>query len=675
MADFYATYPVGSGSGGGGGGVTSLNGLTGILDITSSTLSVVPSGASIAIDAQGNPNQFASFDNSGNLESAPGWSLDQTGQAFVQSAGTFPSDSYTSLQISPGVSTPLTGGYEGVIVGVDFSSTMTFQSSYNVENTYESTYVNSGGIGQYQDQSNFNAGATSGSYSSFAAFPTIAGTTNYTAFGAGPTLTNTTSGDTLISIGANLNSGYTNSGGFIVVNDATNLKVGASANNYSSYNADPNLNGTITTSYSGLSISPNINSIFPSFNGVSISPNNGALPSSSMTGFDCNFGNFMSLPYMPTGLDIDQGVIQTSATLDTQFVTPDSVYGINNIGGLIQVSSGFPIAGGQFGFGNNIGIGLIANDDINVDSTGVDLGFSSVGFVTQIEIAAGKTVSTLNMMAAGAGIPPSSSGAITNASLFRALGFLPEGGTLAITNLYGFKSDPVMAAIGATNTWGFYEGSGSDNYFTKIALGTTSQKVTNSSVALELGGSTRALRLSNLTTTQRDALTPLAGMEIFNITTNAVEFYNGAAWIGGSSPVLPSTIPQWTKYTFSFSDFSTAGTEKDVSVFSLGTKQLLCQKIMKTSAAFTGGAISSYMFSVGFTNPAYNDYLNAYEGIAAPGDTNYQNFGNPFAGQTTTAINFGAPLDIRIKANSVDDNLDQATTGSVDVWVQTLTLP
>jgi len=43
-----------------------------------------------------------------------------------------------------------------------------------------------------------------------------------------------------------------------------------------------------------------------------------------------------------------------------------------------------------------------------------------------------------------------------------------------------------------------------------------------------------ALRLPRLTTSERDALTPLSGMLIFNTTTLETEEYNGTAWVGSS---------------------------------------------------------------------------------------------------------------------------------------------
>lgn len=55
-------------------------------------------------------------------------------------------------------------------------------------------------------------------------------------------------------------------------------------------------------------------------------------------------------------------------------------------------------------------------------------------------------------------------------------------------------------------------------------------------VSLGLSSTSAALQLNRLTTTQRDAMTPLEGMQIFNTTTNEPESYSGTAWITMMSP-------------------------------------------------------------------------------------------------------------------------------------------
>ena len=46
-----------------------------------------------------------------------------------------------------------------------------------------------------------------------------------------------------------------------------------------------------------------------------------------------------------------------------------------------------------------------------------------------------------------------------------------------------------------------------------------------------------SLNLKSYTTTQRDALTSVAGDMIYNTTTSKVEYYNGSAWASGIAAV------------------------------------------------------------------------------------------------------------------------------------------
>lgn len=69
---------------------------------------------------------------------------------------------------------------------------------------------------------------------------------------------------------------------------------------------------------------------------------------------------------------------------------------------------------------------------------------------------------------------------------------------------------------------------------------------------LNFSGTTHAgIKLLSLTTTQRDALTPAAGMVIYNTTTSNLEGYDGTSWVdlgqaagGGISAVVDDTTPQ-----------------------------------------------------------------------------------------------------------------------------------
>lgn len=509
----YTRYPVLSGGGGGSGTVTEIN-----IDSPNNSLTIsgspITTSGTIDIElASGSPNTFAGYDSTGTLTNIPGWQFANDGEAQIFLNGPFPANDVTQFQFGAIITTPLSGGYEGMIFSPQLSSTMAFTSSFNSEAIYLSGFALTGGIQQFNDQAEFNSGASSSNYNSFSAFPHIDGSTTYSGMTFGPALTSTTNFTSMISANPQFNSGYTNPDSIQTFGDGSQMFSGSSVRDYISLNLSPSLSPTSIASITGIIINPQI----------------GTTPSDRIHGIDMNFGNFSSAPYLPVALDVSQGTINQNATLDTQFITPDSVYGLNQLGGEIHVSAGFPITAGQFGFGNNIGVALLAEDNINIDSTGVDLGFSSVGFVGQVEVAAGKTVATMNLMAAGAGVP-GGSGAITNLSMFRALGLLPEGGTVAVTNMFGFKADPVLAAIGATNTWAFYDGSASENFVSKLAINTSSKKVTNSDVGLEVG-SLKAILLARMTTTQKNALVAVAGMVVYDTTLNQMSYYNGTSWV------------------------------------------------------------------------------------------------------------------------------------------------
>ena len=53
----------------------------------------------------------------------------------------------------------------------------------------------------------------------------------------------------------------------------------------------------------------------------------------------------------------------------------------------------------------------------------------------------------------------------------------------------------------------------------------TISKVSGNNVAMQC-----SLNLKSYTTTQRDALTSVAGDTIYNTTDNKVQFYNGSSW-------------------------------------------------------------------------------------------------------------------------------------------------
>jgi hypothetical protein len=154
---------------------------------------------------------------------------------------------------------------------------------------------------------------------------------------------------------------------------------------------------------------------------------------------------------------------------------PPASFAMNYIGGQLTIANGFPLAG-EFGFGNNLATTSLFYDDMPADFTTLGLGYTHVGFVGQVLVDAGVTVADMNMALGGAGVPAGSSGDITNATMFRAMGFLNQGGTVDVTNMRGFATGSPLCAM-ATDCWGFFDGSNAENYLSKLAIGTVSNKV------------------------------------------------------------------------------------------------------------------------------------------------------------------------------------------------------
>lgn len=307
--------------------------------------------------------------------------------------------------------------------------------------------------------------------------------------------------------------------------------------NYQDANFNTNFGADVTiNNYFGLSVRPNVQG------GASVTNNvtmlnlglNSALPiGGSATGIDLNMDNFQT-QQMPRGLQINNAGSQLNANFDTGIYPVQSdggPYGLNNIGGNFHVAAGFPITGGNFGIGNNLGVGILIEDDVPVDSTGLNLGFIMNGFLTQVGVATGKTMASLTFMGAGASNAFGASGTFTEVSMYRALGILPGAG-VNIGSMYGLKVEPTLSATAPANVWGVWVGDAvAENWMSNnLILGGSTGHASNSDIALEIG-SLKAIKLPLLTTTQELALAPLESMTVYNATTKQIEFFNGTSWV------------------------------------------------------------------------------------------------------------------------------------------------
>jgi len=126
--------------------------------------------------------------------------------------------------------------------------------------------------------------------------------------------------------------------------------------------------------------------------------------------------------------------------------------------------------------------------------------------------------------------------------------------------------------------------------------------------------------------------------------------------------------PRWRKSTLTFSDFSSASTSFSVTGVTLQAGEGVDAVLIYHSTSFGGGTISAYTVEVGISGAEdkYSSAYDVFQGVA--GTTSHSS-------STLNVPNYLATTDVIVTARSTGDNLDQASTGSVDVYVRTFTLP
>jgi hypothetical protein len=126
--------------------------------------------------------------------------------------------------------------------------------------------------------------------------------------------------------------------------------------------------------------------------------------------------------------------------------------------------------------------------------------------------------------------------------------------------------------------------------------------------------------------------------------------------------------PTWTKYTVAYTTLAAAALTNSPVLFALPAKGVISKVAIKHTAAFAGGAISDYTVSVGITGNL-TKYASAFDVFQPVASNTAQISSGGFIEDFTSTTN------VLITATSVGANLDAATAGSVDVYVETSVLP
>jgi hypothetical protein len=334
----------------------------------------------------------------------------------------------------------------------------------------------------------------------------------------------------------------------------------------------------------------------------------------------------------PVGLDITGGALSSNVTFSTTNSLLTFVDSANVIRPVFEVDAA-GITGTDVLMTNLAGF-----MDFKGDHSGsvIDLGVTSVGFVSQVAVDATKTADNISMCLAGLAIDGTSAGgSVTDAHLYRGSAF-SFGGALTIDNLYGLKIENTLSDK-ATNAWGIsVEDSGAENYLAKSLKIGGSTATTNNEIAIEIG-SDKSIRVGLATTAQKTALTNLSGLVIYDTDLNKFFGNDGSQWIQlnlsigdidqTSFPALDNQAAPANITSFVFSNAVTRGFEAVVTI-----------ERSSTYAEYTLKAIQK-----GASWEMSQDYIGDDTGIA---------FSITSAGQiqyTSTSTGSGATIKFRAK--------------------------
>jgi hypothetical protein len=436
-----------------------------------------------------------------------------------------------NIQINDTATSQNINGYESNIALNDnavVSSSNIFQSQYQIHDNADGGNVNqiSGGL-------NMDGASVLNSYNGLNINALTSGTASVT------------NGINLVSVSSNIGGSSTInshhgismplgvrnaaalSGEFTGMFLSQFLENTASANNMFGIDLSMQVNDTaaITNQFSGIKV------------GLQTSGGNTFNGTGNLQGIEVNLQSAtLSAAKKATGAQ-KNGLIVNDGTLQSNYnwEIPGSTFfaNVNVLGGNVQVVSGDPVAS-ALTIANSLGVGLDFQDDWGPDFTGLRIGFVSNGSVASIGGAAGKTANAVTQMLVAMSNQVGG-GTIDKGVGVASMGFLPSGGTLAVSNFYAFEAGPTISAIvTGGNCWAFHDGSGgaAENYLGKLAIGSPSEKVTNSDVALEIGNSKTFLNGSG-TTAQRTAFTPVKGMQFYDDDLDGLYWYNGAtaSWV------------------------------------------------------------------------------------------------------------------------------------------------
>lgn len=227
------------------------------------------------------------------------------------------------------------------------------------------------------------------------------------------------------------------------------------------------------------------------------------------------------------GLSI--GALQSFATKDIATLSA----GVQSIDTLITqpfIAANATHTGSDL-LGINTAMLMTLGDNATVTSN--FLGYAALGLPAVVSMGTGATIDLVSGATFAISLDAGATGGtIAEVDLCRALA-LPNGVT-TVTKLKGYAFDLPFGDPGTT-TWGVHIGPAVHNYMAGDLMvgGTAGSDDTpaNSSVGIELKSTVKAFLPSRMTAAERNALTAVNGMILYNTDTDKLQVYAAGSWV------------------------------------------------------------------------------------------------------------------------------------------------
>lgn len=172
--------------------------------------------------------------------------------------------------------------------------------------------------------------------------------------------------------------------------------------------------------------------------------------------------------------------------------------------------------------------------------------------------------------------------------------------------------------------------------------------------------------------TQTDPATPGSGYaDVFvDSADKHLKLLNDAGTLTDFHSVSAAS-PGWTKFTIAHTALQTSSLTNNIEIVSLPALTVVHLVAIKHSTAFAGTSITAYTIGVGIagSSDTLEKFMPAFDVFTTAAEAEKDISGAP------DWAAHGSSTSIRASAISVGANLDQSTSGSVDIWLLTSTLP